>query len=52
MFVPASENIRDVSKRHHNITKNAIESRKTKYVLEANGVTLLFDSEKSACEFL
>ena len=52
MFVPASENIRDVSKRHPNITKKANEANQTKYVLEANGVTLLFDSEKSACEFL
>ena len=52
MFVPASENIREVSKRHPNITKKANEANQTKYVLEANGVTLLFDSEKSACEFL
>ena len=35
-----------------NITKKANEANQTKYVLEANGVTLLFDSEKSACEFL
>lgn len=51
-FIPASENIRDVSKRHQNITKNANEANKTKYVLEADGVTILFDSEKAACEFL
>lgn len=51
-FIPASENIRDISKRHPNITKKAIEAHKVKYVLEANGETLLFDSEKSACEFL
>lgn len=51
-FIPTSENIRDISKRHPNITKNANEAHKVKYVLETDGVTLLFDSEKAACEFL
>lgn len=51
-FVPASENIRDVSKRHPNITEKAKEANKVKYVLEMEGVTLLFDSEKAACKFL
>jgi hypothetical protein len=51
-FIPLSENIRDVSKRHPNITNNANEANKTKYVIEADGVTILFDSEKAACEFL
>ena len=51
-FIPYAENIRDVSRRHPNITKNASEARKTKYALELDGVTLLFDSEKDACEFL
>ena len=45
-------NIRDISKRHPSITKKANEAHKAKYVLEANDVTLLFDSEKAACEFL
>ena len=51
-FIPYTENIRDVAKRHPDILKNAREAHKTKYVLEANGVTLIFDSEKAACEFL
>lgn len=51
-FVPTSENVRDVSKRNPNITKHANEANKVKYVLDGKGVTLLFDSEKDACEFL
>lgn len=51
-FIPASENIREISKRNPNITKKANESNKVKYMLKAEGVTLLFDSEKEACEFL
>lgn len=46
------ENVQDVSRRHPNIVKKANEANKTKYVLETNGVTLLFDSEKAACDFL
>ena len=37
-FVPYTDNIR--------------EANKTKYVLHAEGITLIFDSEKAACEFL
>jgi hypothetical protein len=51
-FIPASENIREISKRHPHITKQANEANKVKYILKAEGVTLLFDSEKAACEFL
>jgi hypothetical protein len=51
-FIPYTENIREMVSRHPDITRNAQETHKTKYVLEANGVTLLFDSEKAACEFL
>lgn len=51
-FIPYTENVRDVSRRHPNITQKANEANKVKYVLEADGVTLLFDSEKDACKFL
>lgn len=51
-FIPYTENVRDVSRRHKNITRKANEANKVKYMLEADGVTLLFDSEKAACEFL
>lgn len=51
-FVPASENIRDVSKRHPNITKKANEVHKVKYMLVKGDEILLFDSEKEACEFM
>ena len=51
-FIPYTENIRDISRRHPNITRKANEANKVKYILEADGVTLLFDSEKAACEFL
>lgn len=51
-FVPRSENIRDISRRNPNVWKAAAESRKTKYKLEADGVTLIFDSESEACKFL
>ena len=51
-FIPASENIREISRRHPNITQKANEANKTKYSLELNGVTFLFDSEKAVCEFL
>ena len=40
-FIPKDENIRDVSRRHPNITKKANEANQTKYILKANGVTLL-----------
>lgn len=51
-FIPKSENIRDISKRNPNVNQKAIEANKTKYVLEMNGVALIFDSEKDACTFL
>jgi hypothetical protein len=51
-FILNEKNISDVSKRHKGITKKANEARKVKYILESDGVTLLFDSEKAACEFL
>lgn len=51
-FIPRSENIRDISVRNKNITHNANEAHKVKYILKSDGVTLIFDSEKSACEFL
>lgn len=51
-FIPYTENIRDIAKRNPNITRRANEANKTRYVLEAKGVTLIFDSEKAACEFL
>ena len=51
-FVTQSENIRDITKRNPNITRNANESHKTKYMLKLNGGTMIFDSEKDACNFL
>ena len=51
-FIPYTENVRDVSRRHANITRKANEANKVKYMLKAGGTTLLFDSEKAACEFL
>lgn len=51
-FIPCSDNIRDIRKRNPNITSAANEANKTKYVLESDGVTLLFDSEIDACKFL
>lgn len=51
-FIPYTENIREANRRNPNITQKAHEANKTKYALELDGVTLLFDSEKAACEFL
>ena len=51
-FIPYAENIREANRRNPNITQKANEASKTKYALELDGVTLMFDSEKAACEFL
>lgn len=51
-FISISENCRDVSKRHPDNLQKALEAHKTKYILEMDGVSLLFDSEKDACAFL
>lgn len=52
LFIPYSENIRDISKRNPNVGEKAHEANKVKYVLERKGVTMIFDSEKDACNFL
>ena len=51
-FIPISENIRDISIRHPDITKAANDSRKVKYALFKDEEVLFFDSEKDACEYL
>lgn len=51
-FIPYTENVRDISHRHINITRKANEAHKIKYALEREGVTLIFGSEKAACEYL
>ena len=51
-FIPYTENIRDISKRHPGITKSANEANKTVYVLQKENELLVFPSEKAACEYL
>lgn len=51
-FVPQAENIREIKRRHPNITKAASEANKVVYVLKKDGVTLVFDSEGDACKYL
>lgn len=51
-FIPYSENIRDISRRNPNVTRNAIESHKTVYILEKGNEVRVFASEKEACSFL
>ncbi len=50
-FVPYIENTREANHRTKSY-RHMQEAHKTKYVLHAEGVTLVFDSEKAACEFL
>ncbi len=51
-FVPISENIAEMNRRNPNITLKANQARQTKYVLYKGGDRKIFDSEKSACEYL
>ena len=51
-FIPYSENIRDISRRKPNNTKNAQEANKVCYALFKEGEILIFGSEKAACEHL
>ena len=50
-FVPYTDNIREANKRTKSY-RHANEAKKTKYVLHADGMTLIFDSEKAACALL
>lgn len=50
-FVPVSENIKEKNKRHPTI-KFANEANKVSYALSKDGKTIIFDSEKAACEYL
>lgn len=51
-FVPSDENIRDIYKRNPLVTKNANEANRKMYVLQKDGQTLTFESEKDACKYL
>lgn len=51
-FVTNKENMKDMFKRHPNLTKNATESSKVPYILFKGDDFESFDSEKSACEFI
>ena len=51
-FIPYTENIRDISRRHKDITRKANESNKVVYVLRKGDETLVFPSEKDACKYL
>lgn len=51
-FVPRAVNMAFMNKEHPNITANAIEANKTAYVLHKDDETLVFNSEKDACEYL
>lgn len=51
-FIPYSENIRDIIKRKPGNMKKAQEANKVCYALFKDGEVLMFDSEKSACEYL
>lgn len=51
-FVPSSVNIAVMNKQNPDNIYNAIECSKTKYLLEKDGVSLTFNSEKEACAFL
>jgi len=51
-FVPSSVNLAVMNMQNPDITHNAIESCKTQYALEKDGVRHIFNSEKEACAFL
>lgn len=51
-FVPSSVNLAVMNMQNPDITHNAIESCKTQYALEKDGVRNIFNSEKEACAFL
>lgn len=51
-FVPREVNMAYMNRQHPNITKNANDSHKVAYVLQKDGETLVFESEKDACKYL
>lgn len=51
-FIPYTENIREIHRKNPQNIEKLHEAQKVKYILKAEGVTLIFDSEKAACEFL
>lgn len=51
-FVPRKVNMAYMNRQHPNITKNANDSHKVAYVLQKDGKTLVFESEKDACKYL
>ena len=51
-FVPRSVNTAYMNRQHPDITKEANDSHKVTYVLQKDGETLVFESEKDACKYL
>lgn len=51
-FVPYTENIREISKRKPGNIQKLHEAKKVCYMLQRDGETMLFNSEKDACEYL
>jgi len=51
-FIPLAVNVAEMNHRHPEITRNANEANKTKYILSKGGEILTFSSEKEACETL
>lgn len=51
-FISISDNIAEMIKRNPNITHNANQTNKTKYVLSKELEEITFESEKEACEYL
>lgn len=51
-FVPSSVNIAYMNKQNPSLVRNAQEASKAKYLLEKDGESHTFNSEKEACEFL
>ena len=51
-FIPKSENVKDISNRNPLVYKKPVECSKAQYILQRDGETLRFESEKDACKFL